>query len=180
MPKHVSPQDKKAFIEWVLQNLQFNRKEIQWIFKHLLSNQLDLNKVHFVENKNNYKNKKVVEINQSSVVGKPFEFTKTGITRYDPDQAYHDLRVNSYEDVYFVLHFRNKNQNAKYLNVLEDHKIINRDRIEDDKKNAKFFLEYCMKQFKIKQLELELDKALIERDEEKFKRLCRELEEARN
>lgn len=175
-----SSQNKKILIEWVIKNISFRKKEILWIFKHLISGQINLNKVHFMEAPKS--NKKTIIINVSGVEGKPFEFKKNGIGRYDEAHAYHDIRHHPNEDIYIVLHFRGKNENPKYLAALEKDSQAQQKIVEQNlqyAREAQKFLEYCMKKYKLERLEKELDEALVERDEAKFKQLVIDLQQLR-
>ncbi|MCO6017725.1 MULTISPECIES: ReoY family proteolytic degradation factor [Carnobacterium] len=114
----ISLETKKAFLSLFLDRYQLKRRESMWIINYLLNHDVILSRVHFVE---------AVETTPRgmalSTVGTqeaPFQFYKEGTIFNDPEQAFHEVRLNWNDDLYVELFFQDQWQVPEYLAVLED------------------------------------------------------------
>lgn len=114
----VSLEEKKSFIGWFLDRHQLKRRESMWILNYLLNHDVVLNKVHFVEHAES--TSRGMMMSTIGMDNEPFLFFKDGKVFSDPEQAFHEVRLNWHEDMYLELIFREPWKTEQYLAVLED------------------------------------------------------------
>lgn len=114
----ITVEAKKAFISWFLDRYQLKRRESMWILNYLLNHDIVLNKVHFVEHVS--KTPRGIKMSTVGVESEPFLFYKDGKVFTDPEQAFHEVRLNWRDDMYLELSFRDPWKTEQYLAVLED------------------------------------------------------------
>ncbi|MCA9766029.1 MAG: YpiB family protein [Carnobacterium sp.] len=114
----VSLESKKEFLGWFLDSYQLKRRESMWILNYLLNHDIVLGKVHFVENVETTPRGMMMSTIETD--SKPFLFYKEGIIFEDPEQAFHEIRLNWHEDIYMELIFNDPWKAYQYLGVLED------------------------------------------------------------
>ena len=118
MAIQITLEAKKTFISWFLDRYQLKRRESMWILNYLLNHDIVLNKVHFVEQVS--KTPRGIMMSTVGVESEPFLFYKDGKVFTDPEQAFHEVRLNWREDMYLELSFREPWKTEQYLAVLED------------------------------------------------------------
>lgn len=114
----VSLEEKKSFIGWFLDRHQLKRRESMWILNYLLNHDIVLNKVHFVEDVET--TPRGIMMSTVGMDNEPFLFYKDGKVFNDPEQAFHEVRLNWQEDMYLELVFREPWKTEQYLAILED------------------------------------------------------------
>lgn len=114
----VSLEEKKSFIGWFLDRHQLKRRESMWILNYLLNHDIVLNKVHFVEDVET--TPRGIMMSTVGMDNEPFLFYKDGKSFSDPEQAFHEVRLNWHEDMYLELVFREPWKTEEYLAILED------------------------------------------------------------
>lgn len=114
----VSLEEKKTFIGWFLDRHQLKRRESMWILNYLLNHDVVLNKVHFVEHAET--TPRGMMMSTIGMDNEPFLFFKDGKVFSDPEQAFHEVRLNWHEDMYLELAFREPWKTEQYLAILED------------------------------------------------------------
>lgn len=114
----ISLDDKKIFLGWFLDRYQLKRRESMWILNYLLNHDIVLNKVHFIEAVE--KTPRGMVMSTTEMDSEPFLFYKKGTVFSDPEQAFHEVRLNWQEEMYIELNFSNPWKSAEYLTVLED------------------------------------------------------------
>lgn len=114
----VSLEEKKSFIGWFLDRHQLKRRESMWILNYLLNHDVVLSKVHFVEHAES--TPRGMMMSTIGMDNEPFLFFKEGKVFSDPEQAFHEVRLNWHEDMYLELIFREPWKTEQYLAVLED------------------------------------------------------------
>lgn len=180
MSIQVSLEAKKAFLGWFLDRHQLKRRESMWILNYLLNHDIVLNKVHFVEAVET--TPRGMMMSSVGMDSEPFLFYKNGTLLNDPEQAFHDVRLNWHEDIYVELIFREPWKTAQFLSVLEDNPYHKwNELISDDlRKEVSHALEtFVLTERKQKVME-EIDLALEEDDREEFielSNLLKEIEE---
>lgn len=170
-----SLEEKKNFITWFIQNYQLKRRESLWILNYLLNHEVLLKNIHFVEN---------IEITNRGMglaaLNSPqeaFVYFKEGKRFDDPEQAFHDLRLNWKEDFYLELYFQRSYQSLSAFGVLEDNPFET-DEMRFDPETEQMVEESLEKlaiQERKKHLLQLIDAALIDKDEEKFRVYTEEL-----
>lgn len=172
-----SLEEKKSFITWFIQNYQLKRRESLWILNYLLNHEVLLKNIHFVEK---------IEITNRGIGLASLESPKEAFVYYkegkqfdDPEQAFHDLRLNWKEDFYLELFFNQSYQSLSAFGVLEanpfekEEKNFDSELVElvDESLNR-----LALQERKRYLLQL-IDMALIDKDVEKFKTYTEELKE---
>lgn len=118
MKKEVSIQSKKDFIAWFLSNHSLKHRAANWILNYLKNHEIILNKIHFVENAD--KSPRGVIMTAKGIDYPDFQFFKDGKIFNNPEQVFHDIRLNWHYDWYIEIAFPNAWQSELYLTVLED------------------------------------------------------------
>lgn len=172
-----SLEEKKNFLSWFIQNYQLKRRESLWILNYLLNHEVLLKNIHFVEN---------IEFTNRGMglaaTGSPqdaFVYYKEGKRYDDPEQAFHDLRLNWKEDFYLELYFQQAYQSLRAFGVLEDNPFLEEGQQFDNQlvERVDRSLEKFAVQERKRQLMRLIDAALTDKDEEKFHAYSEELRE---
>lgn len=107
----------------------------------------------------------------------PFSFHKQHHVTTDTEKAYHDIRLNQSEDVYIELHFQGANRYSPFLTVLEENPYVPDDveltKVYDEA--ATFILQRSLISYQRERLTNEIDRALDEKDQDRFITLLLEL-----
>ncbi|WP_027107498.1 ReoY family proteolytic degradation factor [Lacticigenium naphthae] len=111
-------EQKKKFLSWFLENNQLKRRESMWILNYLLNHDIVLNKVHFVERADKTPRGIIMSTIESDADS--FLFSKEGVAFDNPEQAFHEVRLNWHQDLYIELIFNDAWTSSEYLGVLED------------------------------------------------------------
>jgi uncharacterized protein YpiB (UPF0302 family) len=164
-------QKKSDFMKWFLETHQLSKKEYTWLFNYLRSSDEMLDKVHFVDTFNeNHKKRIVLHANCSNRPGY-YEFYMNGIIGHDPEKTFHNIRRESEEHVYVCLHFKGKETCSEWNDVLED----SPEGFTGFEVAAQLILDQSFDNYRIMQLQKEIDKALDLGDKELFLKLTNEL-----
>ncbi|MCL7745925.1 ReoY family proteolytic degradation factor [Halalkalibacter alkaliphilus] len=169
--------DKKEFLKTFLQQFELKRRECAWLLNYLMSDDELMERVHFVEQAAH--TPKALIISAKGVDSIPFSFHKEKHVTTDAEKAFHDIRLNQTEDIYIELHFTGARQYPPYLVVLEDNPHIpeNLELAVAFQKETEWILDRALKSFKKEQLLSDIDRALDEQDQERFKHLVLELKQ---
>ncbi|AZP05313.1 ReoY family proteolytic degradation factor [Jeotgalibaca ciconiae] len=170
-------EEKKTFITWFIQNHQLKRRESLWILNYLLNHELLLKNIHFVENiALTNRGMGLATVTSSN---EPFVYYKEGKRYDDPEQAFHDLRLNWKEDFYLELYFEQSYQVLSFYSVLEANPFEDGDKLFSPEVVS--IVDQSLKKLAWQERKNHLmqliDTALIEKDEEKFKKYTEELKE---
>lgn len=170
-----SLEEKKAFITWFIQNHQLKRRESLWILNYLLNHEVLLKNIHFVENIESTNRGIGLAALESSK--ESFVYYKEGKKFDDPEQAFHDLRLNWKENFYLEIFFEHSYQSLSAFGVLEDNPFET-DEIGFDSELVELVDDSLAKLTLLERkkylLEL-IDAALIDKNEEKFNAYTEEL-----
>ena len=173
----ISLEAKKNFIGWFLDRYQLKRRESMWILNYLLNHDIVLNKVHFVEAVD--KTPRGMMMSATEMNSEAFLFYKNGTVFSDPEQAFHEVRLNWQEEMYIELVFLNPWKSAEYLTVLEDNpyykwnETISMQLVEEVELALETFSLTERKQNTLHQIDLSLEKE----DRERFIQLSKQLKE---
>lgn len=172
-----SLEEKKKFITWFIQNYQLKRRESLWILNYLLNHEVLLKNIHFVENIES--TNRGMGLASLESPKEAFVYYKDGKLFDDPEQAFHDLRLNWKEDFYLELFFQKSYQSLSAFGVLEDNPF-EKDEISFDPELEERVDEslnrLALRERKQHLLQL-IDSALVDKDEAKFKAYTEELKE---
>ncbi|TLS35900.1 ReoY family proteolytic degradation factor [Pseudalkalibacillus caeni] len=177
MSSSVSVVEKKDFLKWFLKNYQVKKRECVWLLNYLISDEVLMGNVHFVENAEFCP--KALVISTHCVDNAPFRFYKQNIITTDPEKSFHDIRLNQNEPIYIQLNFKAKNTSPHYVAVLEENPFLPENMVADKKFAfwAEMFLDESFASFKKEKLLKQIDEALDEKNQEVFLRLSEQLNE---
>lgn len=175
MKASVTNVEKKAFIKWFLKRYDMKRRECVWILNYIVGHDDLLERIHFVEEAHFCPRAMVMSTIDSS--GIPFRFYKGNLMTADAEKSFHDLRLNSEEDMYIQLNFPKIPPNPAYLAVLEENPYIPKYLQSNygDREVAEKLLNVSMKNFQKKMLLQQIDEAIDNRDKERFLQLSDQL-----
>lgn len=166
MTTNISVNEKKDFIRWFLEHYQLKRRECVWILNYLMSHELLMKNVHFVEDAKYCPRGLIMSTHCVDEV--PIRFYKSNFMTTDAEKVFHDIRLNRDEDIYIQLNFKSSISSAQFAEVLE----INPYHVEIDNKEygkvAEKILNHSIKQFQKKEIMNQIDKALDLRDKVAF------------
>ncbi len=168
---------KKEFVKWLLKSVSFKRREAYWILNYLLNHDMILNNVRFVQKSDETpRGLLMVDVFHDE----PGLLLKKGKHFFDdPEQIFHEIRMNWREALFLEILFKDANQHVLYLSVLEDNPYAPWSESVDEEfleELEGFFLEE-ERQYRIRYLEASIDRALEEEDKESFFNLLAELQE---
>ncbi|WP_099158352.1 ReoY family proteolytic degradation factor [Virgibacillus ndiopensis] len=175
MQTPISVQDKKSFIDWFLNHFQLKKRESVWILNYLVNHDDLLTNVHFIREARFCPRAIVMSSHCSDEV--PFRFYKNQLVTTDAEKSFHDIRLNQKEPLYIQLNFKNANQNAFYVAVLEDNPFIPEGFFitKKDQELAKKLLDNSLYNYKKKMLREQIDRSLDNKDEQTFLKLVEQL-----
>ncbi|WP_078553288.1 ReoY family proteolytic degradation factor [Bacillus alkalicellulosilyticus] len=168
MSSVISVVEKKDFLKWFLNAFQLKRRECAWLLNYLISDDVLMERVHFVE-KAEYCPKALV-ISTTEVENVPFSFHKHKHVTMDAEKAFHDIRLNCDENIYIQLNFLGSKSNPQYAAVLEENPFIPEDHelATVDGVIAEIFLDKALASFTREQVMCKINEALDNKDYELF------------
>lgn len=177
MNNRVQLKDKKHFLKWFLQRYQMKRRESMWILNYLLNHDIVLNKAKFVESAE--RTPRGIRMAAVGTDQEAFKFYKDGHAFDNPEQAFHEVRLNWHTDLYIELFFSDSWMSPEYLNILEDNPFASwNDSISEDVSQE---VNEAIDQFQLEEvrntLVREIDLALENDEKETFLELTNELKQ---
>lgn len=174
MTASVSVHEKRDFVKWLLRNYQLKRRESVWILNYLMSHEELLENVHFVEGVEHCPRGMMISTTSSS--GAPFRFYKGTIVSADAEKSFHDMRLHPDQPMYIELKFPDKMRVPEFLAVLEDNPYVpmNEELKKMDQVTAEQMADTSIVQYRLQQLELQIDQALDAGDRTTFDSLSKE------
>ncbi|MGP4107440.1 ReoY family proteolytic degradation factor [Virgibacillus sp. L01] len=171
----ISVQDKKSFIQWFLNHYQLKKRESVWILNYLINHKKILSNVHFVREAKFCPRGIIITSHCSEEV--PFRFYKNQLVTTDAEKSFHDIRMNQHEPLYIQLNFKKSYQNVLYAAVLAENPFIPDEYFitKKDQETAKQLLEKSLYEYQKNQLQVKIDRALDEKDQQTFQELAKKL-----
>ncbi|MCE7792161.1 ReoY family proteolytic degradation factor [Salipaludibacillus sp. CUR1] len=169
--------DKRDFLKWFLETYQLKRRECAWLLNFLMSDDILMERVHFVEQAESCP--KALMISANDVDQVPFAFHKNQHVTMDAEKSFHDIRLNRNEDIYIQLNFKDKQTVPQYMAVLEENPYLPVNKEEENLNSllAEMVLEESLRVSRVKNLEKEIDQALVSGDETTFLNLAKKYSE---
>lgn len=169
--------EKKRFIKWFLAHHQMKRRESMWILNYLLNHDIVLNKARFVEEVE--ETPRGIRMAAVGTNAPAFQFYKEGHEFDDPEQAFHEVRLNWHTDLYVELVFEGAWASSEYLSILEDNPFAPwNDAITEELSEE---VDEAIERFQLmerkQELIKEIDAALEDAEREFFLTLTQELKE---
>lgn len=167
-------EEKKIFLKWLMEKLSLKQRESYWILSYLMNHDVILNRVIFVEQAE--LTPRGLIISDKDVPGEGISFFKEGHIFYDPEQIFHDIRMNWRETLYLEIKFPGRYKYVLYQNVLEENPFID---IQETLSPVMFekLDDYFLKQshkYQLSEVENKLNEALEAGDMEVFNELSKE------
>jgi uncharacterized protein YpiB (UPF0302 family) len=171
----IDVEEKKHFLNWMVNHVSFSRREVFWILNYLANHEAILNNVHFIEEAD--QSKRGLQIRDLSNGGEPLKLFLQGKEFTDTDQIFHEIRLNWKEPLYVECLFENAWQNADYMAILEENPFVSwEDTVSDENKEKinQYFLE---KEYEsqLNVLYAQIDQALESGDRDSFLELSNEV-----
>lgn len=175
MNSGITLEEKKNFLAWFLDRYQLKRRESMWILNYLLNHDIVLNKVHFVEAAD--KTPRGILMSTIGDVRDSFQFYKDGHLFDNPEQAFHEVRLNWHSHLYIELFFSDALKSEEYITVLEDNPYAKwNDQISEETLNqANEGLDDFLLQERRMSILFQIDQSLEKEDREQFISLSQEL-----
>lgn len=177
MNTRIQLKEKKQFIKWLLGRYQMKRRESMWILNYLLNHDIVLNKAKFVEQVD--KTPRGIRMATIGTDDPAFKFYKEGQEFQDPEQAFHEVRLNWHTDLYVEVVFQDAWSSKEYLSILEDNPYAKwNDAITEE---LSMEVDEAIERFQLlerrQELLKEIDLALEDEERESFIELTHELRE---
>ncbi len=171
----VNVDEKKAFIAWLNDHVDFGRREIYWILNYLMNHSAILSKVTFVEHAS--KTPRGVRISQAGFETEGLELYLNGRTFTDSEQVFHELRMNWKKELFMEIAFENAWDSSEYLAVLADNPFYSwNDTVDADvEQSVLAALENEQKSKELDTLYQEINRALEAGNQAEFERLTNNL-----
>lgn len=176
MSNSTSISEKKDFLKWFLKNHRFHKRECVWLLNYFISDDLVMENLHFVEQAEFCPKAIILSTVCSNKV--PFRFLKENIVTSDIEKSFHDIRLNPEEKIYVQLNFKHSHKNAQYGLITEDNPFLP-ESLQPNKQFAiwtDFVVDEAIINFKRKQLNKEINRALDNNDKKTFLKLTKQLQ----
>ncbi|SHE42836.1 Uncharacterized protein YpiB, UPF0302 family [Seinonella peptonophila] len=162
---------KRQFIGWFLNRYELQKKEAAWLLSYLSSDDQLLKKVHFVENVRYLPKSMILSTKCTSLT--PFKYVKYKRVGADVETAFYDIRSYPKEELYISLYFRDRETCPEYAAVLEGNPMEKQDLVKNNMLGlfAEMFLDNAVLDFRRKQLYIQIDQALAQKDRTAFLQL---------
>ena len=119
MSTHVTADDKKKFIQWLVKKYKFKRRESIWILNYIKNNHNDiLDNIHFVEDAHYCPRAIVMSTSKTDSI--PFRYYDGNLATADAEKSFHELRLNPDKKMYIQINILNGYEQMEYLTVLEE------------------------------------------------------------
>lgn len=171
----VDVREKKRFLDWLIQNVTFQRREVSWILNYLANHEAILANVRFVEHAES--TERGIVIRDLSVAGEALTLFLEGKSFTDSDQIFHEIRLNWKDPLYLECFFANSWDHPTYLSILEDNPYLSWNESIDPTilTTVNDYLAEEQRRARITELYQEIDEALEKGDKETFLRLSQEV-----
>lgn len=178
----INLEDKKAFINWILENKKMKRRDCTWLLEYLLSHDKALESVRFMEEAH-YCQRAVV-MSTTEVESVPFRFYSGNLMTAETDKASQELRMYPEKEMCIQINFTGSQTCVEYMAVLEDNErlpsYLREDSVkvlEDVSEDTERLISAITASTNRVSLMNEIDKALDSGDKELFMQLSRMLNE---
>ena len=165
--------DKKNFISWFVSNHALKRREALWILNYLLNHEILLKQIHFVERVDC--TPKGMWFSTEKAPDESFYCYKAGSRFSNPEQAFHDIRLNSKEECYIEMEFEDAYLTMVKFGILEKNPFYE----EESSSNEEVHQALTEIQLSVLKQEIltQIDQALEKGNQELFIKLTEQLKE---
>ncbi|WP_245628097.1 YpiB family protein [Shouchella shacheensis] len=167
---------KKQFIAWFMRHHRFKHREVRSLLAYIQAHPHLLQHIHFTESIPPGTRTIVIASTQSDKQG--FLYTDGRRRTEDVARAMDDLMNHPSTPFYMIVHFYGKELNHHYQQLIDRpirQSFQHYKRFEAFEAETKDLLHHISKTNKVDRLKAAIDKALDDRDHERFAALSREL-----
>ena len=168
-----SLEDKKNFISWFVSNHALKRREALWILNYLLNHELLLKQIHFVEKVDC--TPKGMWFSTDKAPDESFYFYKAGTRFNNPEQAFHDIRLNWKEECYIEMEFEDSYLTMVKFGILEKNPFYEEESSSDEEVHQA--LAEIQTDVLKQEILTQIDQALETGNQELFIKLTEQLKE---
>ncbi|WP_017725876.1 YpiB family protein [Halalkalibacterium ligniniphilum] len=178
MRKWISVAEKRQFLQWFLNSQQLKRKEARQVLEHMIKRHHILENVSFTEE---------IKLSETTMVISSMNSDEPGFVFYsqqrktdDVARALGELMANPSKKVNLILHFYGKSLNHQYLQLLDapaKERVMRYKQFQHYAKETDQLIESIILETEKEALRQQIDEALDQKDEARFKRLVAELNE---
>lgn len=174
----ISVDEKKNFLKWFISRYELKAKECIWLLNYILSDDHIISLLRFVQSIE--KCPRAMFISERFTDSVPFLYRKERVETSEPEKAFHDIRLYQDDPIYVQLNFEGAAHSAPYLSVLEDHPFAASDLEERYGKEADRVMRLSEQNFLTEKLNEQIDQALKDKDEVRFRALTNQLIDIQN
>lgn len=168
-------EEKKTFIKWVLETFTLQKRESYWVLNYLLNHEVLLTKIIFVRDA--LATPRGLRISESSISDDDsgMVLVKDGLLFDDPEQIFHDIRLNWRQVLYVEIEFPNASRYLPYQAVLEINPYVPETNEIDSEWDYSLdaFLNNYDQTVQLANLLTAINQAIDEEDETSFKQLTK-------
>lgn len=123
---------KRDFLAWLMESVEFQRREVYWIINYLLNHEVILRETHFVEKVSEApRGLKFVATNCSDTESLSLYINGKAFT--NPEQIFHDIRMKWRDPLYIECDFSDSWRNTLFLSIIEDNPYATWNDVIDEK-----------------------------------------------
>ena len=163
---------KKKFLAWFLNHYSLKKREAVWILNYLLNHEVLLKNIHFVSEVQHAPRGLYFSVTEEAT--DCFFFYKHGVRVNNPEQAFHELRMNWREDCYIEMVFEESYSVMLGFGVVEMNPYVEWESHEAAVEEGLVYMQQLMLK---DQLLIEIDKALEQGNQQRFLELTTQLKE---
>jgi uncharacterized protein YpiB (UPF0302 family) len=173
--------EKKNFIQWFLKNYELKKREGAWLLTYILSDEELLEKIRFVDDISTTTARSLF-MSTKCVNETGFRFTKGKLVTTDVERAFHDIRLNSDEEIFLKLSFQYSESSPEYAAVREVDPMERYNVTSNSWYSllAEMVLDEAIERFQKEKLYQQINQSLKEQDKEKFLQLSRRWSQLHN
>lgn len=159
---------KKKFVNWLIQSVSLKKRESYWILNYLLNHEFLLDRVIFVEDV--LSTPRGLLITDQTIEGTGLEMVNQSVLFSDPNQIFHDIRMNRKLPLFVGISFEGMYSSNYYLSIIEENPYQSLDPAleKEISKEIELFLKEEEANFQLQELLKKINKALEENDEQAF------------
>lgn len=167
---------KRDFLAWLMESVEFQRREVYWIINYLLNHEVILRETHFVENVSETpRGLKFVASNCSDTESLALYINGKAFT--NPEQIFHDIRMKWRDPLYIECDFNDSWGNTLFLSTVEDNPYATWNDVLDEQlvSTINQYIDEIEKKNAVTELYHAIDEALESNDLERFNELSERL-----
>lgn len=154
---------------------QLKSRECIWLLNYMVSDDQMIGLLKFVDNISDCP--RALVISEKTVTEEPFLYRKHRVETNEPEKAFHDIRMDQEETIYVHLIFPSSSRCSEYVSILEENPFDKRNLHDWYGREADRLIEQSQVQFQGDFLYKEIDKALEDKDRERFLSLVLKLQQ---